>query len=296
MDSIPWYKSNVLRALIMGGVAFGLKKAGLASEMPDAAASITDTALDAVQVAAGLWAAYARVKQPTPPVTLTKAGATSPPSMILLVLSALMLGAWSHADAQVVKLAGTQVLNSDGSVTPSLTWCTEQTASPGQPPGSATCTNPGPAAACTASGGWTGTKAASGTQTFPKITTTTNYFLSCTWPGQDKITATWTPPTQNDDGSALDDLAGYKIYYGTSPSMSANQVLDIKNPGQVSAVVGPGLAPGTWYLVISAYNAKGVESVKVPSPPASKTLSAGATAGQAFMVTFPNSPTNLTVK
>lgn len=70
----PWYKSNVLRALLTGGVAFGLKKAGLGDAFPDAS-GIVDTALDAVQVGAGIWAAYARVKSPVAPVTLTKAGA-----------------------------------------------------------------------------------------------------------------------------------------------------------------------------------------------------------------------------
>lgn len=29
-------------------------------------------------------------------------------------------------------------------------------------------------------------------------------------------TLSWTPPTKNTDGSRLTDLAGYKIYYGTS--------------------------------------------------------------------------------
>ena len=35
-----------------------------------------------------------------------------------------------------------------------------------------------------------------------------------------------TPPTQNTDGSALTDLAGMRVYYGTSAS-SLTQVLDL---------------------------------------------------------------------
>ena len=31
------------------------------------------------------------------------------------------------------------------------------------------------------------------------------------------VTLSWTPPTQNVDGSYLTDLAGYNIYYGTHP-------------------------------------------------------------------------------
>ncbi len=29
-------------------------------------------------------------------------------------------------------------------------------------------------------------------------------------------TLSWTPPTQNTDGSPLTDLAGYRVYWGTS--------------------------------------------------------------------------------
>ncbi len=30
-------------------------------------------------------------------------------------------------------------------------------------------------------------------------------------------TVAWIPPTRNSDGSTITDLAGYTIYYGTSP-------------------------------------------------------------------------------
>src|SRR5690606_39089874 len=29
------------------------------------------------------------------------------------------------------------------------------------------------------------------------------------------VTLSWTPPSENEDGSALTNLAGYRIYYGT---------------------------------------------------------------------------------
>src|SRR5262249_43353816 len=37
-------------------------------------------------------------------------------------------------------------------------------------------------------------------------------------------TLTWTPPTQNTDGSALNNLAGYKVYWGTSQGTYTNSV------------------------------------------------------------------------
>ncbi len=71
-------------------------------------------------------------------------------------------------------------------------------------------------------------------------------------------TLNWTPPTQNTDGSNLMDLAGYKIYYGTSPDSYLNQIT-INNPGVTTYVVD-NLTPNTWYLVSTAFNSSGMES------------------------------------
>jgi hypothetical protein len=68
----------------------------------------------------------------------------------------------------------------------------------------------------------------------------------------------WSPPMENTDGSALIDLAGYRIYYGTTAD-SLNQVVDVADPGLSARVMG-GLPPGTWYFAVTAYNASGVES------------------------------------
>ena len=72
------------------------------------------------------------------------------------------------------------------------------------------------------------------------------------------ITLTWTPPTQNDDGSALADLAAYKFYYGTSPGSYSNQVR-VDSPG-ISAYVIENLSPATYYIVATAINSSGAES------------------------------------
>lgn len=71
------------------------------------------------------------------------------------------------------------------------------------------------------------------------------------------ITLSWTPPTQNTDGSALTNLAGYRILYGTSPSALV-QIIDIK--ASASIFVVENLTAGTWYFAIRAYNTAGVES------------------------------------
>lgn len=208
---------------------------------------------------------------------------------LLLSIVAVALSQ-AAAAANTISLIGTSTQNADGSVTPALSWCTGQSATP-----QGVCSGT-PASSCTASGAWSGTKAVSGTQTQPNVTTTSTYTLSCTWPGQDSITLNWSPPTQNTDGSALTDLAGFKIFYGTSASMSQNTVVDVKDPAATSKVLGPGLAPNTYYIVIDAYNAAGVESSKVPTPPLSKVLAAGSSVSQSFKVAFPNAPTNVTVQ
>ena len=73
------------------------------------------------------------------------------------------------------------------------------------------------------------------------------------------VTVSWTPPTQNSDGSPLLNLARYRIYYGNSPAnLSSNITVD--NPGLASFVV-EGLQPGTYYFVVRAVSAADIESV-----------------------------------
>jgi hypothetical protein len=69
---------------------------------------------------------------------------------------------------------------------------------------------------------------------------------------------TWTAPTQNVDGSALTDLAGYRISYGASPGALA-QTIQIANPG-LTAYVIEDLPAGTYYFAVRAYTSGGAES------------------------------------
>jgi hypothetical protein len=71
-------------------------------------------------------------------------------------------------------------------------------------------------------------------------------------------TLSWTPPTQYTDGSPLNDLAGYKVYWGTSQGDYSNSVT-LANPGLATYVVGQ-LTPARWYFVVTAYSATGLES------------------------------------
>jgi hypothetical protein len=81
-------------------------------------------------------------------------------------------------------------------------------------------------------------------------------------------TLSWTPPTANSDGTTLTNLAGYRIYYGTSASALTQQI-QLANPG-LSTYVVSSLARGTYYFSVRAYNTSGVEST--PSNVVSKTI------------------------
>ena len=72
------------------------------------------------------------------------------------------------------------------------------------------------------------------------------------------MTLAWTPPTENTDGTALTNLAGYRIYYGLSQGNYPNRV-NIDNPGLASYVV-ENLVPNTYYVVATSVNLMGVES------------------------------------
>lgn len=71
-------------------------------------------------------------------------------------------------------------------------------------------------------------------------------------------TVSWNPPTENTDGTALTDLAGYRIRYGQAPNQLTN-VVTINNVGVTSAVI-ENLGPGTWYFGVVAFNDEQVES------------------------------------
>jgi hypothetical protein len=71
-------------------------------------------------------------------------------------------------------------------------------------------------------------------------------------------TLSWTPPTQNTDGSSLTNLAGYRIYYGTS-STALTQVVQVSSAGITSYML-ENLSPSTYYFSVRAYNSTGAES------------------------------------
>jgi hypothetical protein len=78
----------------------------------------------------------------------------------------------------------------------------------------------------------------------------------------------WTPVTQNADGTVATELAGYQVYYGTSPG-AMNSLIVAADPNQTSYVV-TNLGSGTWYFAVAAYTTDG--TIGLLSNIASKTI------------------------
>jgi hypothetical protein len=71
-------------------------------------------------------------------------------------------------------------------------------------------------------------------------------------------TVSWTAPTANNDGSALTDLAGYRVAYGRSAA-SLDQSVSVNGVGLTTYRV-EGLAVGEWFFAVYAVNTQGIES------------------------------------
>ena len=81
-------------------------------------------------------------------------------------------------------------------------------------------------------------------------------------------TLVWQKPSLNTDGTALVDLAGFIIKYGTDPA-SLSQTVTLTDPAATRHTL-QSLGRGTWYFTVAALTAAGVESDL--SPLVSKTI------------------------
>lgn len=71
-------------------------------------------------------------------------------------------------------------------------------------------------------------------------------------------TLSWAAPVQNTDGSAITNLSGYVISYGTSAS-ALTQTVTVTDPTTTSFTI-QSLVAGTWYFAVSAVETGGVSS------------------------------------
>jgi hypothetical protein len=173
-------------------------------------------------------------------------------SYALWALPLMLLGTVAQAQTAGTITFTANKTSATGSLTPVLTWSTTPVAT-----------------SCAASGAWSGTKFASGSETVAQITTSKSYTLTCSW-GNGTATVNWSIPTQNADGSALKDLAGFKVVFGNSAT-ALSQSKSISDPKATSTTL-PALASGNWYFAVRAVNSAQVESPN--SNVAQKTIAA----------------------
>jgi hypothetical protein len=84
------------------------------------------------------------------------------------------------------------------------------------------------------------------------------FAIAVTQVGVGNATVSWTPPTQNTDGTPLTNLAGYRVVYGTNAA-NLTQVVQVPNAGTTVQVV-ENLTSGTYYFAVKAYSSTGAES------------------------------------
>lgn len=188
---------------------------------------------------------------------------------IFVPFALLMFAAGAvHAQTAGVVTLNANQTSATGSLVPVLTWSTNPTAQ-----------------SCTASGGWSGTKAANGTATLSSISASTNYTLTCSW-SSGSANVTWTAPTTNTNGSTITNLAKFKVLYGTSSSSLSNSAT-VDDVTRRSATISS-LTPGTWYFAVRAVNTSGTESAN--SNVTTKAVT-GASAARSVAITItPTTP------
>lgn len=183
-----------------------------------------------------------------------------------------------------------QTTTGAGSVVPVLTWSTTPAA-----------------ASCTASGttDWTGSKAASGTQTLTAISSSQTYTMVCTWPGDTSARLSWTAPTQYTSGSPLTKctsqtevgtcLRSYTVHRGSS----ATALSEARNVDNRDALgyTWTGLASGTHFFGVRAVLGDGTSSDT--SNVVSKVINTTQTVNRTVGITVnpkPNAPSNFSVE
>jgi hypothetical protein len=137
---------------------------------------------------------------------------------------------------------------------------------------------PGWATFNSATGELSGTPTAADVATYSNITISVSngatsvslpaFPIAVTQIANGSATLDWVAPTENTNGTPLTNLAGYRIYYGTSAT-ALTQTVQIANPNTVTYEV-TNLSPGTWYFSVRSYTTANVESNA--SAVASKTI------------------------
>ena len=150
------------------------------------------------------------------------------------------------------------------------------------------------ATGCTASGAWSGAKATSGTQVIIGVTSNTSYNLLCST-STGTATLSWVAPTANVDGTALTNLAGFKVYSATTSAGVASATAVVINNPSTLTYAAAGLSSGTWYFGLKAFNAAAIDSDMTGLVSKAIVLASASASASVTVTTKPNPPTLVTV-
>jgi len=120
---------------------------------------------------------------------------------------------------------------------------------------------------CSASGGWSGSRATSGSESVGPLSQQTSFTLTCSGSGGNAVSMisvavngtvalSWQAPTENTDGTPLTDLSEYRVYVGDA-SRDYDQSFDVPSGASTYELT---LASGDYYLAMTAIDADGNES------------------------------------
>lgn len=155
------------------------------------------------------------------------------------------------------------------------------------------------ASTCTASGGWTGTKAVSGSEVISNLKANTSFTLVCSG-STGSAQLSWTPPTQNTDGTPIaatgpGALTGYKIYNApTSAGVPTGTVTNVPG-GATSSFTLTNQPVGTMYYSVSAVNGYPLESVLTGPVSLAIVLPSASASASVVVQVKPGPPANVNV-
>lgn len=156
---------------------------------------------------------------------------------------------------------------------------------------------------CQAGGAWSGAKAAQGTESVTLPAGAAAFSLTCSVPGTPTagpVRLSWVAPTQNTDGSAYTNAAGYVVTYGKD-NPPVTEAPRITSPATLTTTIQ--LAPGAWFFGLQAISTSGALSEKAivagnaAGTPTTTTWAATATATVTAppAPAKPKAPTGLTI-
>jgi hypothetical protein len=90
-----------------------------------------------------------------------------------------------------------------------------------------------------------------------QTTTPTSAAVPTNAPSTGPALLSWEAPTENEDGTPIEELVGYRIHFGASAT-ELNEILEVSGAASTTYAID-GLSAGTYYFAVAAYNAFGIE-------------------------------------